>query len=74
MGEVIDLPVITSLDLPPERVLAAAQEAELSAVVVLGYDAEGREYFATSVADGGTALWLAERFKLRLLEAGDDSD
>jgi hypothetical protein len=39
---------------------------------VLGYDAGGDEYFASSYADGGTVLWLMERLKKRLLQVGDE--
>ena len=30
-------------------------------------DMDGEEYFASSIADGGTVLWLIERMKLQLL-------
>lgn len=62
---------ITSLDLPAERVLTAALEAELTDVVIAGYDKDGDEYFASSVADGGSTLWLIERLKKMLLETPD---
>lgn len=68
MGEVVNLGNVTTLDLPPERVLAAAAEADLESVVILGYDQGGEEYFASSIADGGTVLWLIERLKLALLK------
>lgn len=58
---------ITHLDVRPGLVLAAATKAELTGVVVLGYDADGDEYFASSLADGADVLWLMERLKLRLL-------
>lgn len=62
------LPVITSHDVPAERILRAAIRAELGKVVILGYDADGAEYFASSVADGGTVLWLMERCKKALID------
>lgn len=71
MGEVVDLPVITSLDLDPQRVLAAAVKAEMTQVIIIGYDKDGDEYFSSSVSDGADALWHLERAKLRLLKAGD---
>ncbi len=64
---VVVLPVITSLDIPPERVLNGALNADLDRVVVMGYDKEGNEYFASSIADGADVVWLAERMKLKLL-------
>ncbi len=59
--------VATSLDVDPSRVLAAALEANLQTVVVIGYDPSGENYFASSVSDGGTVLWLAEQMKAALL-------
>lgn len=66
MSNVIILPVITRLDVPAERILDSARH--LKSVVVMGYDEEGSEYFASSIADGGDVLWLVERFKRALLE------
>lgn len=74
MGDVVNLNMVTRYDIPAERVLAAAVDAGLQRVVVMGYDADGQEYFASSIADGGTVLWLAERMKLALLRQGDEYD
>ena len=63
--KVLPLNNVTRLDLPPERVLAAIPDLE--GVVIMGYDKDGDEYFASSYADGGTCLWLLERCKLRLM-------
>jgi hypothetical protein len=71
-GNVIDLPVITTLDRDPDRVLQKAL-GECESVVILGYDKDGGEYFASSIADGGTVLWLLERTKKKLLEVADGS-
>lgn len=60
---------ITKLDLPADRVLQGALDAGLKCAVVLGYDKEGEEYFASSIADGADVLWLMERLKLSLLTA-----
>jgi hypothetical protein len=69
---VVILPVVTTLDIPAERVLSAAAEAGLTEVVVVGRDKDGDEYFASSLADGGDVLWHLERAKLRLLRMADD--
>ena len=61
----------TTLDADPNIVLAYAMEADLSAVVIAGWPRAGGEHFATSVADGGTTLWLLERAKRALLSHGD---
>jgi hypothetical protein len=71
-GNVVHLDMVTKLDLPAERVLQRALEADLQSVVVVGYDKEGREYFASSIADGGTANWLLDRCKMQLLRVPDD--
>ena len=72
MGNVVTLDIPTRLDVPAERVLRAALEAGIESVVIAGYDAEGGEYFASSLADGGDALWLMERFKMALLQKADE--
>lgn len=65
---VVILPVTTRLDVPAGRVLDAAAKRGLTSVVILGYDADGSEFFASSFADGGDVLWLLERLKKQLLE------
>ena len=70
MGEVISLGGITTLDINPDQVLEKAI-GELEGVVVMGYDKDGMEYFASSWADGGTVIWLMERLKRQLLDSGD---
>lgn len=59
---------VTTLDSPPTRILAKAAGAKLSTCVVIGSDALGEFYFASSVADGGDVLWLMEVAKKKLLE------
>ena len=70
-AQIIRLPVITRLDTNPDLVLESAV-GELESVVVIGFTKEGEEYFASSVADGGTALWMVERFKKKLLEVPEE--
>ena len=64
------LPVVTSLDIPCERLLTAALESTLQRVVIIGTDANGEFYFASSMADGGDVLWWLEIAKRKLLEIG----
>lgn len=71
MSNVVDLPLITKLDSDPHRVLTKAIEQGMTDVIVIGYDSEGVEYFASSMADGGRALWHLERAKLKLLREAD---
>jgi hypothetical protein len=61
----------TSENIPTQRVLDGIKDNNLETVIILGYTDDGEEYFASSVADGGSILWLIERLKKRLLEAPD---
>lgn len=70
MSNVIRLPCVTTLDLDPDVILEEAA-GKLKTVVILGYDQDGEEYFASSVADGGTVIWLMEKCKKALLEVGE---
>jgi hypothetical protein len=72
MADVIIGRFITSLNIPVDRVLNLAIEKDLEGVVICGYDKEGNEYFASSIADGGEVIWLLERSKLKLLRIADD--
>lgn len=69
MGNVIPLGNVTTLDLPTDTVLEAAKGECSDGVVIMGYDDEGELYFASSIADGGSVLWLMERLKTLLMEA-----
>jgi hypothetical protein len=64
---VVILPVMTRLDCPPERILDAAKEAGLTEATVVGYDADGNFYFASSKASGAEVLWTLEIAKRELL-------
>lgn len=70
MSNVVDLNVITTLPLDPDRVLQGAV-GKLDRVIVIGIDKDGEEYFASSEADGGTAVWDLERAKIKLLRCAD---
>ncbi|MGO4449107.1 hypothetical protein AB4Y96_09285 [Phyllobacterium sp. TAF24] len=70
MSNVVDLPVITTLDIDPDRVLTKAV-SQLERVMVIGVDKNGDEYFASSAADGGTCLWDLECVKMKLLRIAD---
>lgn len=68
MGDIVYASIITKLPIPVERVLQAAMEKGLTEVIIIGYDAEGQEYFASSEPSGPEALWSLERAKFKLLE------
>ena len=74
MGEVLYLNMISRNDLLPDQVLDAAKDFGLTQVVVMGYDAAGSEYMASSAADGGVGMWLIERCKHRLLEVASEME
>lgn len=67
---VVILPVVTRLDIPPERVLNGALEADLEAVIVIGVTKDDSHYFSSSLGHGGEVLWLIERAKLALMQEG----
>lgn len=68
MGKVVPIGCITTLDMPPDQILERAMD-QLEGVVILGYDKNGEEFFASSYADGGTVMWLLERCKIKLMQA-----
>lgn len=67
-AEAIPLGNVTRLDFPVDRVLEEAKEWIEDGVIVLGWDKDGEPYFTSSIADGGTVLWLLEKAKKALLE------
>ena len=71
MNNVIVFPGVTKLDLEPDITLDSLK-GKLEGFVIAGYDKDGNEFFASTYADGGDALWLAERFKLQLLRQVDE--
>ena len=71
MGDIVDLPVVTRLDLDPERILRAALDAGMTEVVVIGVDRDGLEYFAASQSGGPDVLWHIERARHKLMQVVD---
>lgn len=71
MSNIVTLPVVTRLDLPPERIIEAAASAGLKDVIVIGLTDDDDFYFAGNMADGGKALWLLELAKLKLFEVAE---
>jgi len=67
VSNVIQFRGITRLNLDPDTTLENTK-GKLKGFVILGYDLDGTEYFASTYADGGDVLWLMERMKKRLLE------
>lgn len=69
-GNVRILPVVSPLDIPVERVLAAATDADLKLCIVVGEEQDGSLYFASNKASGPEVMWALERAKLALMRAG----
>lgn len=70
-AKIIPLNCVTYLDLPVDRVLDGAKD-QLEGVVIIGYDKNGEQYFASTYADGGTVLWLLEKCKEQLLRSVEE--
>lgn len=51
---------VTRVDSEADNVLRHAI-GELDTVVIVGYDKEGNEFYASNVADGANALWHLQR-------------
>lgn len=71
--KIVEFPGITRLDLPVDRVLEGGKD-QLESVVIIGYDNNGEEYFASTIASGPEVLWLLERCKQRLLTVELDDE
>ena len=71
----LHLPVITRLNTDPDLVLESAKGG-LESVVIVGYEKgpDGNFYFASSVADAGTAAWLLQRGIWQLNQMCDELD
>jgi hypothetical protein len=69
-GNVRILQGVTRLDIPVERILAGAGDADLKLCVVVGEEQDGSLYFASNKASGPEVLWALERAKQALLKAG----
>lgn len=72
MGDVIELDVITRLDVPVSRVIETASSSNLESVFIAGCDEGGNYFFASSMANGAEAVWLLEMAKKRLLDIADE--
>lgn len=70
MGELRLFPGITTLDHDPSIMLELAKKAELTEVVILGYDKDGKFFFSASKAAGPDVLWLLELAKVELIDLG----
>lgn len=70
MSVVVPIGCVTTLDLDADVTLENLK-GRLKGFVLTGYDHEGNEFFSSTYADGGEALWLLERAKIALLSQAD---
>lgn len=68
-ADIIDSNVTTTLDQPADVILHDALTEGLTAVAVLGYDANGEEWFATSLGAIADLMLLLRRAEYRLVSA-----
>lgn len=69
-AKIIPIGGVTRLDLDPDVVLENLK-GELEGFVLCGYTKDGEEFFSSTYADGGDALWLLKRCERALLSVGD---
>ena len=69
---IIDFPGTTKAEVSVSDVMDGAKLLQM--VVIMGYDKDGNEYFATSSADIQECYWLNARFRKFLEEIGDESN
>jgi hypothetical protein len=66
-AEILELGCMTKLDIPPEKILRAALDADLSEVVVIGLNKKGRLYNAASKSSLAEILFVLEFAKAALM-------
>lgn len=66
LRNVVSGPFVSRIDTQPDRILQGAV-GKLQTVIVIGYDLDGEEYYASSIADGPNALWLIRRTEHKLI-------
>lgn len=69
---VVNFTGVTRLDLPPNKILQEAIDANLESVFVIGYTSSEELYMSSSKADGGELLWIIERAKHHLMLIADN--
>ena len=68
---VVVLDTITTLPIPPQRVLDNAPR-DMRSVMVLGYEKDGEYWMASSDTDLASLLVIVEKARMRLLRLLDD--
>lgn len=66
MGDVIDLDIQTTQPVSPEKVIKAALAADLETVLIIGYEKDGKFYFAGSISDVPDTNFILDEAKQEL--------
>lgn len=69
--KIIDFSGCTTLDIPPERVIRGAEQADLKCIIIIG-ETEDELYMATSMGRNADVIYLLEQAKHRLLSGDYD--
>jgi len=73
-SNVVVLQVETTLDLPLDRVLDDARNAELEDCIILGWEHGKRFWLSSQTADVGKMLVLLERARMLLIKRLEGQD
>lgn len=73
MSNVVELPVVTTIDHPAEWVLNKASESDLKSAVVIGWKNNGEFYFCSSISDAGEVVFLCEMAKTKLIRIVEEA-
>jgi len=68
---VVEIGIVTTQDADPDKVLTQAM-GKLDTVIIMGYDKDGEEYFASNKSEGSLITWLMDRLKHRLMRITDN--
>ena len=71
MGDVVGFTGETTLDIDPDNVLSA-NIGVYKTVILIGFNHDDEEIFASSTSDLTECLWLAEKFKKFLLSEEEE--
>lgn len=69
MTNLLQFTGVTRLNLDPDLTLENCK-GKMEGFIIAGHGKDGEYFFSSTYADGGDALWLAEKFKQALLNVG----
>ncbi|CAB4164485.1 hypothetical protein UFOVP826_42 [uncultured Caudovirales phage] len=74
MDNVVPFPGLTKAWVPPEKVLDGAKEANLSEVLILGYNEDNTLHIYSSTSDIAQLLLMVKRVEKQLVSMAEDDD